>query len=296
MFLSKPIIIESHLVPTLENQERLSDYAVTIFNSINTRKGVKKAILKGLVTINGKQGFTADFITGGELIELYRPAETTQKPTINIPIEVIYEDDYLAIVNKPPGILVSGNKKWTVENALSPHLKKSSQKDFLQRPEPIHRLDYPTSGALLIGKTASSVVALNKLFENRQIEKTYLAVNIGKMDKEGIINLPIDEKTARSLYTVLEIVDSSKYGCLNLVKLKPETGRRHQLRKHLASIGNPILGDLLYGKEGLILKGKGLYLHAYSLKFTHPFTQKELTVNVVVPKKFKKLFNDYLEA
>lgn len=292
----KPIPIETHLVPALENQERLSDYAVGIFNSISTRKGIKKAILRGLVTVNGKQGYTADLITGGELIELYRPTELTNKPTIEIPIEVIYEDDFLAIINKPPGILVSGNKKWTVENALLPHLKKSSQQDFLQRPEPIHRLDYPTSGALLIGKTASSVVALNKLFENRQIEKTYLAVSIGEMDIEGTIELPIDEKTSRSFYTVLETVDSPKYGYFNLVKLKPETGRRHQLRKHLASIGNPILGDLLYGKEGFLLKGKGLYLHAASLSFIHPFTKKKITVNVAVPKKFKKLFNNYLEV
>jgi 23S rRNA pseudouridine1911/1915/1917 synthase len=277
-------------VPPVVEKTRLSDYAVGIFNSISTRKGIKKAILRGLVTINGKQGFTADFISGGELIELFKASELTNKPTIEIPLTVIYEDDYLAIVNKPPGILVSGNKKWTIENALPPHLKKSSQQDFLQRPEPIHRLDYPTSGALLIGKTVSSVVALNKLFENRQIEKTYLAVSIGEMDKEGIINLPIDKKTSRSFYTVLDTVYSPKYGYFNLVKLKPETGRRHQLRKHLAAIGNPILGDLLYCKEDLLLKGKGLYLHAASLKFIHPFTNEQLIINAPVPKKFGKLF------
>lgn len=286
--------IESHLVPKLENQKRLSDYAVGIFNTITTRKGIKKAIKNGLVTINGQQGFTADFITGGELIELFRADESTNKPIIDIPIEVIYEDDFLAIVNKPSGILVSGNKKWTVENALLPHLTKSTQKDALQRPEPIHRLDYPTSGALLIGKTAKSVVVLNKLFESREIEKTYLAVSIGKMEINGTINLPIDDKNSTSLYTVLETIDSPKYGCFNLVKLTPETGRRHQLRKHLASIGNPILGDILYGTEGLILKGKGLYLHAYSLQFNHPFTKEEIVVKVPAPKKFKKLFNDYL--
>ncbi len=283
--------IEIHHVPPLEHKERLSDYAVGIFNTISTRKGIKKAIKNGLITINDQKGFTADFVNGGEKIELFRKNEAQKKPTINIPIEIVYEDDYLAIVNKPPGIIVNGNKKWTVENALRPHLKLSKQQDALLYPEAIHRLDYPTSGALLIGKTSSSVVALNKLFENRTIKKTYLAVSIGKMDKEGIIDLPIDTKESRSCYTVLATVDSPKYACFNLVKLTPTTGRKHQLRKHLSSIGNPILGDLQYGKEGFLLKGKGLYLHAYSLEFTHPLTNKGVAVKVPAPKKFRKLFH-----
>ena len=284
--------LETYEAPIMDRAVRLSDYAVGIFKTITSRKGIKKAIKNGLITINGNRGFTADYIVGGEFLELYQNDVIQKKPVIHIPIEVIYEDDYLAIINKPPGILVSGNKKWTVENALPPHLKKSTQQDVLQRPEPIHRLDYPTSGALLIGKTASSVVTLNKLFESRQIEKTYLAVSIGKMDKEGTIDLPIDEKTSRSFYTVLETVVSPKYGYFNLVKLKPETGRRHQLRKHLAIIGNPILGDLLYGKEGFLLRGKGLYLHAVSLKFIHPFTCKQLIIKAPIPKKFGKLFSN----
>lgn len=289
--MSPKIVLESYLVPFNINKSRLSDFAVGIFVTTTTRKGIKKAIKNGLIFINGKQGFTSDYITGGELLELYQPDISKTKPLIHIPIEVIYEDDYLAIVNKPPGILVSGNKKWTIENALLPHLTISTQKDALQYPEPIHRLDYPTSGALLIGKTICSTVELNKLFESRAIDKTYLAVSIGKMKPEGIIDLPIDNKNSRSFFNVLNSVVSPKYNYFNLVKLKPETGRRHQLRKHLASIGNPILGDLVYGKEGFVLKGKGLYLHAYSLKFTHPFTQEIIEINAPIPKKFKKLFS-----
>ncbi len=288
--MSKIFRIESHIVPPLDTQERLSNYAIGIFNTIPSRKGIKKAIKNGLVTINGQQGFTGDFIKGGETLELLQSDKELKKPLIHIPLKVLYEDDFLAIVNKPPGILVSGNKKWTLQNALSPHLKLSTQKDALLRPEPIHRLDYPTSGALLIGKTAAAVIELNQLFENRLIEKTYLAVTIGKMPAKGVINTPIDDKEALSHYQVLETVSSPKYGCFNLVELKPETGRRHQLRKHLASIGNPILGDLLYGKENLLLKGKGLYLHAYTLTFKHPFTQKPVKGKAELPKKFEKLF------
>lgn len=284
------LLLESYSVLPLKEKIRLSDFAAGIFNTITTRKGIKKAIKNGLITVNGKQGFTADYILGGELIELYQSDVIQKKPIIHIPLEVIYEDDFLAVVNKPPGILVSGNKKWTLQNALLPHLKASSQQDALQRPEPIHRLDYPTSGALLIGKTANSVVVLNKLFENHEIDKSYLAVTIGEMKKNGKIDSEIDNKNALSSYIVLDNIASPKYGQFNLVELQPETGRRHQLRKHLASIGNPILGDLSYGKEGFLLKGKGLYLHAASLSFTHPFTQEHLTVKAPIPKKFGKLF------
>lgn len=280
----------SYQVPLEVEPTRLSDYAVGIFNVLPTRKGIKKAIKNGLVTVNGQQGFTGDYITGGEVIELYPNHLDAQKPIVHIPLDVLYEDDELAIVNKPPGILVSGNKKWTLQNALSPHLQPSTQQDALLRPEPVHRLDYPTSGALLVGKTAKAVIALNQLFENRHIRKTYLAVTIGNMPSEGSMDTPVDEKDAKSFYKVLETVSSPKYGCFNLVELSPETGRRHQLRKHLAGMGNPILGDLLYGKEGLLLKGKGLYLHAASLKFIHPFTHEALKVTAPTPKKFVKLF------
>ena len=282
--------IEFHQVPDSVSKTRLSDYAVGIFNTITTRKGIKKAIKNGLVTINGGQGFTGDYITGGEIIDLYQK-DDFQKPIIEIPIEVLFEDDYLAIVNKPPGILVSGNKKWTLQNALPLHLTPSSQKDALSRPQPIHRLDYPTSGCLLIGKTTNAVVVLNNLFKQQLIEKTYLAVAIGKMPAEGMIDTPIDKKKSISIFNVLTTTNSPKYNCFNLVELKPKTGRRHQLRKHLSNIGNPILGDLLYGKDGFLLKGKGLYLHAISLNFIHPFSKELIQVKANVPKKFKKLFD-----
>ncbi len=145
-------LIETYEVPKMDIRERLSDFAPGIFKTVFSKKGIKKAIKKGLITINGDQGYTSDYIVGGETIALYRSTISKSKPTIHIALDIIYEDEYLAIVNKPPGILVSGNKKFTLENALPSILKKSSQPGALERPEPIHRLDYPTSGALLIGK------------------------------------------------------------------------------------------------------------------------------------------------
>ncbi len=205
-------------------------------------------------------------------------------------MKVLFEDEYLAVIHKPAGILVSGNAFQTIANALPQNLKQSTLSDATI-PQPVHRLDYGTTGVLLVGKTASSIRALNKLFEDKQIQKTYYAITIGKMqNREGVINSEIDEKEAQSNYKVIESVISQRFEFLNLVKLEPKTGRRHQLRIHLSSIGNPILGDREYGIENLILNGKGIYLHAYSLEFVHPFTSETIFIEDELPKKFLKLF------
>ncbi len=284
------IKVESYTVPKLEERMRLSDFAPGVFKTIFSKKGIKKAIKNGLISINGDIGYTSDYIVGGEIIELFQPKTEEKKPSIDIPFQIIYEDDYLAIINKPVGILVSGNKRYAIENALVTKLKKSKQKDALMYPEPIHRLDYPTSGALLIGKTTQAVILLNKLFEEREIQKKYVAITIGHQNETGIIETSVDEKPSKSEYKVISRLESRKYESLNLVELIPFTGRRHQLRIHLASIGNPILGDLKYGIEGLTGKGNGLYLHAFSLKFIHPFTNKMVEGIILLPKKFTKLF------
>lgn len=232
---------------------------------------------------------TATFIKGGELIEFKGSIEPPSKKVLHLDLEVIYEDDYLAVIHKPAGILVSGNSFKTIANALSQNLIRSNQADAV-RPQPVHRLDYPTTGVLLVGKTSSSILALNQLFENKSIIKTYFAVTIGKMEERGGITVLVDDKNAISEYEVLETVVSERFEFLNLVKLFPKTGRRHQLRKHLASIGNPILGDATYGIENLILKSKGLYLHAYSLEFIHPITKERMEIEDKLPSKFGKLF------
>ena len=201
----------------------------------------------------------------------------------------MYEDEYFAVIHKPAGILVSGNKFKTVVNALAQNIKESNLPDAT-RPHPVHRLDYATTGILLVGKTRSSIRALNKMFENKEVEKTYFAITIGDMNSRGMISSKIGGKKSQSNYTVCESVFSEKFGILNLVQLEPVTGRRHQLRKHLLNIGNPILGDKEYGIENLILMGKGLYLHAYSLKFIHPFTNEKVHLKDELPQKMKKIF------
>ncbi|WP_139959711.1 RluA family pseudouridine synthase [Flavicella sediminum] len=288
--MSKFVKIASHTVPPLEKKTRLQDYPLGFFESITTKSSLKKVLKKKLVYLNKKQATTADFIQGGELLELYKDDQST-KTTIDLDLTVIYEDDYLAFINKPAGITVSGNKKWTLENALRSNLKPSLQKDALLHPEPIHRLDHPTSGILLIGKTTAAVITLNHLFEKKEIQKTYFAVTINKQEGKGIIDTPIDTKISSTKFEVKKSLVSERFDFLNLVELKPETGRKHQLRIHLASIGNPILGDKEYAVSEKTLFGNGLYLHAFSLEFTHPFTKETIFQSADLPKKFNRLFS-----
>ena len=282
-------LVETHIVPGTVDEIRLSDYVPGIFITIPSKKGMKKAIDKGLVKINGKRAYTADYIRGGETIGLYQHIAPSY-PEIELNLEILFEDQHLAVLNKPPGIEVSGNKKWVLENAFTTNIKRSPQKDALPRAQAIHRLDFPTSGVLLLGKTHASVIALNRLFAERQVVKTYLAITIGGLHGSGTVSPEIDGKASLSHYQVIKKVGSERFGSLNLTRLSPHTGRKHQLRKHMASLGCPILGDATYGKEGLILKGKGLYLHASSLEFKHPVSNEPLKIIAPLPKKFLKIF------
>lgn len=268
---------------------RLQEYGVGLFKSALTKSALKKALKKNYITVNDHIATSATFINGGERITLAIPKDATPTKTLIFPLTVIFEDDYLAAIHKPSGILVSGNTFKTIGKALAQNIMRSTLFDAT-RPQPVHRLDFATTGILLAGKTSASIRALNQLFEAKTIHKTYYAVTIGHMDTEGTITTNIDDKPSQSHYKVLASVDSKRFGQLNLVQLNPLSGRRHQLRKHLFSINHPILGDKTYGISDLILNGKGLYLHAYSLSFKHPFTKETLYLKDDFPERFKKLF------
>lgn len=281
----KASITEVYEVPVLTNAVRLSDFSAGIFCGIPSRKGMKKAIDKGWVKVDGEVAGTGLWIRGGETIMLSRPADK-EKPVIEMPLQIIFEDEFLAVVFKPGGIAVSGNKRRTLENALPGNLKISEAPDALSRPEPVHRLDFPTSGLLVCAKTSKILSSLNRMFEERMIVKTYLAVVPGAISPQGQTDLPVDNKPAFTSWKVVNVVKSPRFGSLNLLALTPRSGRRHQLRKHLASLGHPILGDLQYAGENQTIKGKGLFLHAFRLEFRHPATDEELKFEAAPPAKF----------
>lgn len=286
---SEIILVEEHIVGPLTGVVRLQDYGVGVFVRAATRSALKKAIKKGLVTVDGRVAQTATYLRGGERLQLHAPATAQAVKKLRLYLTVVYEDEYLAVVAKPPGILVSGNTFKTVAAALDQNLRPSSLADAVP-PQPVHRLDYPTTGALLVGKTSGSIRALNKLFRAKTISKVYYAVAIGAMGEQRVIETEVDGKPARTELTVKASVRSERFGWLNLLEVRPATGRRHQIRKHLAGIGHPLLGDQTYGLDGLLLRGKGLYLHAFSLEFVHPSTQRVVLVEVELPAKFGKLF------
>lgn len=250
---------------------------------------MKKAIKKGEITVDGQAASTATFIRGGETIQYNGSTTSAKHKPLELALDVLYEDQHLAAILKPAGILVSGNSFKTIANALPQNLRGSSLKDAAT-PQPVHRLDYATTGVLLVGKTHSAIRALNALFAEKAVAKTYCAITIGEMKTNGVITTEVDQKPAETAFSVIANVESKRFGLLNLVELKPRTGRRHQIRKHLAGQGNPILGDQLYGLEGLILKGKSLFLHALSVGFEHPFTREKLLVKAEPPAKFLKIF------
>lgn len=247
-----------------------------------------------------------------------------------IPLDIVYEDDALSVINKPASMMVhagsgatdSARNRGTLVNALLSHYAELSHSDDLIRPGIVHRLDKQTSGLIIVARNDAAHLKLGEMFSRRQIRKTYLALVHGaiKQDK-GTINAPIsrdairrtrmttrrDEgaRSAISHYTVLERIES-RFGKFTLVSVRIETGRTHQIRVHLASIGHPVVGDTLYGAPAKIelpgprkksapapesLSLNRNFLHAAELEFAHPLTGKPLALKAALPEELKTFRN-----
>lgn len=278
----------SVIVKDLKSPTRISDYDFNKLPGIMSRKGLKKAIKAGYVSVNESKVDTAYWLENGDRISI--DESVYDKPSFEWPIKVEFEDEHMAVVNKPAGMLVNGNSFRTVENALNHNLRPSTAADRLKFPQSAHRLDYHTSGLLIIGKTKSALIALKAMFEKRLIQKEYLALTIGEMPQSGLIDHPIENREASSSYEVLFAKVSKKYGFVNLLRIKPKEGRTHQIRIHLKSIGHPILGDRVYGDSRHWDMKKGLYLNAHKLTFKHPVSKEDIKVTGELPKKFLKQF------
>ncbi len=288
--LSQPI--EIHIVPEDVSEVRFSDYACGIFEALPTRKSVKKAIKSGLLKIDGKEAETGRWMISGMQIELYREEQSPQK-ILPVKLNVVYEDDYLAVVHKPPGISVSGNYFYTIEHSLPYNLKVCDLPTALAHPLPVHRLDNPTEGLLLVAKERIARIELGKMFEEKSIQKTYQALAMGFVPDEGIMDFPIENQKSVTVYKTRERCHSLRNGFLSLVELKPQTGRTHQIRIHLSTLGFPILGDKLYGTKGNVLLKNGLFLFASGLEFIHPVSCEYMTLGLPVPDSyFKRMENE----
>ncbi|WP_405199783.1 RluA family pseudouridine synthase [Christiangramia sp. LLG6405-1] len=280
-------IIASHTVPAIEHKIRLQEYAISIFPQINSRSALKKAIAKKLVLLDGQKATTADWIQPGQKIELLED-KFQQRKIFTFILEVLYEDEYLAVVHKPSGIPTNGNYFRTLENALPHNLSVSNLEDALRYPVPVHRLDNPTAGIILVAKTRKVQQVLHSSFENKSIHKTYHAVVHGKLQSAVTQNVSIDGKAAT---TIFEPVDNFEIEdeVFSLVRAKPITGRTHQIRIHLSNISLPIVGDTIYGIDEGYFKNKNLYLLSSGISFGHPITSEEMEFELKLPKRFRNL-------
>lgn len=280
--------IETHVVENLKEKIRLQEYGLNIFQSIQSKSALKKTLKKELITLDGHIANTSNWIENGQVLKLYAEEIQVKKKIFNLKLEVLYEDEFLAVIHKLAGYPTNGNYFKTIENALPFNLKDSLEKDKLPFPQPVHRLDNPTSGILLIAKTQSTKSLLSVLFEDHKIQKKYSAIVEGSLDHEqGEFNKDVDGKRSLTKFQVKKVFQ--KEGKVySLIDMWPETGRTHQLRIHLSSQGSPIVGDTIYGEKN---KKGSLLLHASSLEFVHPKTQKRLFIETELPHKFVKFID-----
>jgi tRNA pseudouridine65 synthase/23S rRNA pseudouridine1911/1915/1917 synthase len=280
--------IETHLVENLENKIRLQEYGIAIFQSIQSKSALKKSIKKQLISLNGEVAQTSDWIENGQVLKLYAENQL-EKKSFHLLLEVLFEDDHLAAILKPSGYPTNGNYFKTIENALPFNLKPTSEKDKLSYPQTVHRLDNLTSGVLLVSKTTSTKTLLSVLFERKEILKRYTAIVEGHLKPtKGEFDSAIEGKPSLTKFQV-ETFFQKNGKSYSLVNLWPRSGRTHQLRIHLSSEGHPIVGDSDYESSE---KSQNLLLHASSLQFLHPKTQKSLTIQTELPHKFVKFMNE----
>ncbi len=140
-----------------------------------------------------------------------------------------------------------------------------------------------------MAKTARALMATHRAFQERRVRKTYRALAVGRLDGEGTVSEPVDGRAAITRWRAVDHCRSLKAGWLTTVELSPVTGRTHQLRRHLAALGTPILGDVAYGIDGLVYRGKGLFLWAVALRLDHPITGQPLALRVEEPPKFASM-------
>lgn len=254
-----------------------------------SKKSAYKAIKRGEVIVNGRAVLNPQTaIRAGDTITV-GPDSRPPLPPLSLTLPIVFEDSFLAVIEKPPGLPVSGNFARTVLRALPHNLVPSGEPDALPNPGPAHRLDRPTGGLLLIAKTAGVVADLGRQFAQREVRKVYHAIAAGPVPEHVRVDEPVEGRQAVTDFILRETAPSMNYGLLSFVECHPLTGRTHQIRRHLAHLGAPVVGDRQYGQPGRVLKGKGLFLWATELAFRHPAAGLSLDIAIPPPPKFATL-------
>ena len=289
-------------------EERLRIDVFTAQVADVTRSRAAKLIEDGYVLIDGKTASKNDKLNNGSkvTVTLPDPVSYDVKPE-NIPLDIVYEDGDLLVVNKPKGMVVhpaAGNFEGTLVNALMYHCKESlSGINGVMRPGIVHRIDKNTSGLLIVAKNDFSHNILAKQIKEHSFTREYEAVVYGNLKSDtGIIDAPIGRhpvkrkqmavvksggRNAVTEYTVLE-----RFGNFTHIRLKLQTGRTHQIRVHMASIGHPVAGDDVYGPKKIITSLCGQCLHARKIGFIHPKTNEYMEFSSDLPEYFVKFLKE----
>ena len=272
-----------------------------------SRSYVQKMMDSGYVLVNGNSVKNSYKLKIDDVIEVedgYSEDVSIEKE--NIPLDIVYEDDDIIIVNKPSGMVVhpgAGNKDHTLVNALKYHTDKLSDINGIERLGIVHRIDKDTSGLIIVAKTNKAHEILGEYFKNHSIKREYIALLCGVLphdtatidapigrDEKNRLRMTVTPNNSKRAITHLQVL--KRYKDYTLVKARLETGRTHQIRVHTKYIGYPVYNDPVYASKS---EGDfGQFLHSYSMEFIHPLTKEKMYFKREVPKYFKD-FLDKLE-
>ncbi len=272
-----------------------------------SRVAVQRLIEEENILVNGKATKSSYLTQVGDVVTIQIPEvkEIGLQPQ-ELPLDVIYEDEDIIVINKAKGMVVhpaAGNPDGTLVNAIMAHCKGNlSGIGGELRPGIVHRLDKDTSGLLVIAKNDKAHLAISEQIQNREVKKTYLALVRGIVpENEATIKMPIGRSTkdrkkmavtpkgkeAITHFKVLERFEKYTY-----LEVKIETGRTHQIRVHMAEIGHPVVGDMVYSNGKNEFQIEGQMLHAHRLEFKHPITKKDMCLEAPLPEYFVNIVSD----
>lgn len=295
---------ENIFIEENEANLRLDQLLAARFKGVYSRTYFQKLIEQGLVLINGSPAKKRIVPVINDEIEVEFAAEQTSEilPE-NIPLDILYEDDDILVINKPAGFVVHpapGHWTGTFVNALIYHCKALAEEKSGVRPGIVHRLDKDTTGVLIAAKNTYSQTRLIESFSKREVKKLYLAIALGNPGNQ-MISAPIGRhpvhrqkmaiiETGREAISFIETLSVKEK--LSLVQVNIKTGRTHQIRVHLCSVGAPVLGDALYGSKSSNEKfrAKRQMLHASMLTITHPRSGEVMEFNAPLPEDFRSFF------
>lgn len=289
------------IIYELEKSQRIDKFLLSKLENCS-RTNIQNLILENYILVNNKN-IKANYKlkNNDEIIINFREKKELDIKKQNIPINIVYEDDDLLVINKDKGIVVHpsvGHPDGTLVNALMYHCKNLSTINGIVRPGIVHRIDKDTSGLIIVAKNDRSHIKLSEMIANKEVKRKYYALVHGNIKHDyGTIDAPIsrnpkerkemavsDEgKKAITHFNVIK-----RYKKYTLVECELETGRTHQIRVHMKYINFPLVGDLVYGSKKT-LDTKGQMLHSKSLVFNHPITNEIIKIDTDLPKYFKEV-------